>query len=208
MWVRCAFTVASVIPSRLAASRLLSPSTTRCTISCSRALSRSRKAGFPPPGWTGRAANSETVRATPRLLAHSPWWTTRIALRRFSTVALLGRIPANPRLQGFDGPPFVPIGAGQDDPWPHPIQAKLTADLEGSRDLRVHEEDLGNAAAQLFPPGGRRNLSHHEERTIRAEEATQAGPEQHAVTQERDADRRGRNGRGGSTQRRPPGRPP
>src|SRR6266481_5532170 len=105
MWVRCVFTVASVIPSRVAASRLLSPSTTRCTICCSRALRRSPKASFPTRGLTDRAASSATVRAITR------------------------------------------------------------------------------------------DLAHHEERTIRAEEATEAGPEKGAVTQERDADRRGRNRR-------------
>jgi hypothetical protein len=119
----------------------------------------------------------------------------------------LGKNSANPRLQSFDGPPFVSVGAGQDDPGPHPLQAKLTADLEGPRGLRVHEEDLGNATPQYFPHGGCRDLAHHDERTISAEEATEAGPEKGAVTQKRDADRRRRNGRGGSAQRRPPGRP-
>jgi hypothetical protein len=48
-------------------------------------------------GLTDRAANSATVMAITRLLAHtSPWWTTRTALRRFSKVALLGRIPRTP----------------------------------------------------------------------------------------------------------------
>jgi len=66
-------------------------------------------------------------------------------------------------LKGLNRPPFALAGAGQDDPRPHTIQAEFAADLESPLDLRVHEEDLGNAAAQLFPHGGRRNLSHHEE---------------------------------------------
>jgi hypothetical protein len=95
----------------------------------------------------------------------------------------LGKDSANPCLQGFDGPSFVSVGARQDDPWPHTIQSKLPADLEGSPGLRVHEEDLGDAIPQYFPYGRGRDLAHHEERAIGAEEAPEAGPEKGAVTE-------------------------
>src|SRR5260370_19168710 len=126
---------------------------------------------------------------------HLAWGEDTDRLEEVLGGGALGKNSATPRLQSFDGPSFVSVGARHDHPWPHTIQAKLPADLEGPRGLSVHKEDLGNATPQCFAHGGCRDLAHHEERTIRAEEATEAGPEKGADTQEHDADRRGRNRR-------------
>src|ERR1700730_16499767 len=96
----------------------------------------------------------------------------------------LGEDSTNPCLQGVHGPSFVSVGARQDDPRPHTIQSKLPTDLEGPPGLRVHEEDLGDAIPQYFPYGRGRDLAHHEQRAIGAEEAPEAGPEKGAVTEE------------------------
>ncbi len=80
----------------------------------------------------------------------------------------LGEDPAGARLEGLDGPPLIPVGAGQDHPGAHPVQAKLAADLEGAVGLRVHEENVGNAAAQQVPNRGRGQLGHHLEATDRS----------------------------------------
>src|SRR5689334_19021508 len=69
---------------------------------------------LPGRGGAARAASSAMVWAITRLVAHtSPRWTTRMALTRLSTVALLGRMPRTPAFKASTAHRSSPSAPGR-----------------------------------------------------------------------------------------------
>src|SRR5262249_24936235 len=92
---------------------------------------------------------------------------------------------ARARLQGLEDPRVVDFGARQDHVRPRAVAAKLAADRERARGLRVHQQDVRRARPHQRAHRRRASFSHQRDRAVALQDPPETGTEETAVAQDR-----------------------